>query len=230
MGRLVRATATPFTGVGIALGVVARARAAGFDDEDIVRRYPVVLALTPPRIGGVALPAGVQPSDAPAPSAAGDRDRNAVLREALRIRARWLQELCARAVQELARRLVERQVLRPGDDVRLLRLEELRVAVIEGRRPADLRGRGPVCHDPARVVDGDVLVVRTLDPSLAPSLRRLGGLVAETGNVLAHLAILAREAGVPTVVGASGAVERYPEGTVVEVDGMSGSVREVDGR
>jgi pyruvate,water dikinase len=74
------------------------------------------------------------------------------------------------------------------------------------------------------VPDGAVLVVPTLDPSLATLLPRLGGLVAETGSVLSHLAILAREYGVPTVVGLPGATRRFSEGTWVVVDGSTGQV------
>ncbi|MGY1683204.1 PEP-utilizing enzyme [Geodermatophilus sp. SYSU D01176] len=44
---------------------------------------------------------------------------------------------------------------------------------------------------------------------------------------MAHLAILAREAGVPTVVGLARAQERFPPGTVVRVDGATGAVEEV---
>jgi pyruvate,water dikinase len=73
--------------------------------------------------------------------------------------------------------------------------------------------------------DGDVLVVRTLDPGLAPLLSRLGGLVAETGSPLSHLAILAREHHVPTVVGRVGATVDLTEGEVVVVDGETGEVR-----
>jgi pyruvate,water dikinase len=72
--------------------------------------------------------------------------------------------------------------------------------------------------------DAAVLVVTTLDPSLAAALPRLAGLVAETGSPLSHLAILARELGVPTVVGVRDARERFPEGAVVIVDGTSGEV------
>ena len=50
------------------------------------------------------------------------------------------------------------------------------------------------------VPPGSVLVVSHLDPRLAPVIPRLAGLVAETGSPLSHLAILAREYGVPTVV------------------------------
>ena len=88
------------------------------------------------------------------------------------------------------------------------------------------RGMGPVVHAADGVpAPGSVLVTTTLDPGLAALLPGLGGLVAETGSVLSHLAILARELGVPTVVGMAGAVEQLPEGATVIVDGTSGEVR-----
>lgn len=71
---------------------------------------------------------------------------------------------------------------------------------------------------------GDVLVVRSLDPQLAGLLPILGGLVSETGSVLSHLAILAREFAVPTVVGVSGATDRFAPGSTVVVDGTRGIV------
>ncbi|WP_052425026.1 PEP/pyruvate-binding domain-containing protein [Streptomyces fulvoviolaceus] len=69
-----------------------------------------------------------------------------------------------------------------------------------------------------------VLVVRSLDPALAPVLPGLAGLVAETGSALSHLAVLAREFRVPTAVGVPGAVDRFPDGTLLTVDGGSGAV------
>jgi rifampicin phosphotransferase len=71
---------------------------------------------------------------------------------------------------------------------------------------------------------GAVLVVRTLDPALAPVLPRLTALVAQTGSPLSHLAVLARELRLPTVTGAAGAVDRFPPGTRVMVDGSTGEV------
>jgi pyruvate,water dikinase len=71
---------------------------------------------------------------------------------------------------------------------------------------------------------GSVLVVRTLAPSLAAHLPSLAGVVAETGSPLSHLAILARELGVPTVVAMQGALDRFPPGTEVLVDGDTGTV------
>ena len=69
-----------------------------------------------------------------------------------------------------------------------------------------------------------MLVVRHLEPALAPALEQVDGLVAETGSALSHLAILAREAGVPVVAGVDRALERFPEGTTVLVDGTTGEV------
>jgi pyruvate,water dikinase len=69
-----------------------------------------------------------------------------------------------------------------------------------------------------------VLVVDVLAPSLAPRLPGLAGLVSETGSTLSHLAILARELHVPTVVAVPGAIERFPVGSRVVVDGLTGTV------
>jgi phosphoenolpyruvate-protein kinase (PTS system EI component) len=57
----------------------------------------------------------------------------------------------------------------------------------------------------------------------------LAGLVSETGSTLSHLAIVARELGVPTVVGFEGACERIAEGAIVVVDGATGEVGLVEG-
>jgi pyruvate,water dikinase len=54
-------------------------------------------------------------------------------------------------------------------------------------------------------------------------------LIAETGSPLAHLAILAREAGIATVVRVADAVNRYPEGIEVELDGATGQIKLVEG-
>jgi phosphohistidine swiveling domain-containing protein len=98
----------------------------------------------------------------------------------------------------------------------------------EGRGAGGGRAKGKIVHDPAKAGPGDILVVRTLDPDLASVLPSLTGLVAETGSVLSHLAILAREFGVPTVVASKDAMKRWPEGTHVVIDGAGGSVEELD--
>lgn len=90
-------------------------------------------------------------------------------------------------------------------------------------------GSGPIHlgEDPPA---GAVLVVSHLDPRLATVLPRLGGLVAETGSTLSHLAILAREHGVPTVVGLADATTTFAAGQQVHVDGSAGTVELVEGQ
>jgi len=95
---------------------------------------------------------------------------------------------------------------------------------IGGRAAGGGRGSGPVHGGEGMPDAGAVLVVRTLDPTLATVLPHLGGLVAETGSVLSHLAVLAREFGVPVVVGVADAVRRFPPGSEVLVDGTTGEV------
>jgi pyruvate,water dikinase len=85
-----------------------------------------------------------------------------------------------------------------------------------------------VRFDPADAEPGTVLVVATLDPRLASVIPVLSGLVAETGSALSHLAILAREHGVPTVVARPGATDEFAHDAMVEVDGSTGAVRLVD--
>lgn len=84
--------------------------------------------------------------------------------------------------------------------------------------------RGVVTHDAEDPPEGSILVVAALTPQLGPKLPKLAGIVAETGSVLSHLAILARESGVATVVGHRGALRELPEGTAVAVDGATGRV------
>jgi pyruvate,water dikinase len=91
-----------------------------------------------------------------------------------------------------------------------------------GKGASPGRAVGPAYHGPLPAPPGSVLVVPTLDPGLAPHLSQLAGLLAETGNALSHLAILAREFGVPCVVGYAGARERFPAGTALILDGTTG--------
>ncbi|REE97621.1 PEP/pyruvate-binding domain-containing protein [Thermomonospora umbrina] len=86
------------------------------------------------------------------------------------------------------------------------------------------RATGPVHSGDGDPAPGSILVVGTLAPSLAVHLPKVAGLVAETGSPLSHLAILARELGVPTVVAARGALDRFPPGTRLFVDGDTGRV------
>jgi pyruvate,water dikinase len=259
------------TASSVALRVLAAGRAEGIADADLPARYPVVVALTAPHVGpDIELPRRLSlPEWTP-----GDEDPAGVVREALRLRVRWVQEAGARYAWELGERLAAAGALADPGEVLDLELEALEMTVrglavpVPGASPRPPRrdeplparfrlsdrgipipvldrhphqgtgagggrGRGPV-HvgtggDGREVPDGVVLVVPTLDARLAPALGRINGLVSETGSVLAHLSILARESGVPVVVGLEGATGRFPEGTEVSVDGTTGAVTTTTG-
>jgi pyruvate,water dikinase len=77
----------------------------------------------------------------------------------------------------------------------------------------------------SRVAPGDVLVTRVAGPALSQVLPRVAGVVAELGGSTSHLASLARERGIPMVLGVLDATSRIPEGSQVAVDGVAGIVR-----
>lgn len=79
--------------------------------------------------------------------------------------------------------------------------------------------------DAAAFQAGEVLVVRTPDPTWAMLYPLAAALVAETGGLLSHGVVAAREHGVPAVIGANGAFESLADGLVVTVDGATGEVR-----
>jgi pyruvate,water dikinase len=267
MGMLTDTGRNRLTGAAVALRVLAEARRDGLTDTEILERSPVVLALAPPRVG----PAPTLPADALTvgigDGSGDDENDNGILREALRLRVRWVQELSGRAAWELGERLSGSGALTDPELIRHMHLDHVE-AVITGRAvvvpplvrhhehdfgaplPARFQlsdlglpipvpvdgevdggtgagggsGRGPVTYDAVDPPLGSVLVTTTLTPGLGPLLYRLNGIVSETGSVLSHLAILAREAGVATVVGYAGARDDLAEGTVVTVDGDSGRV------
>ena len=76
-----------------------------------------------------------------------------------------------------------------------------------------------------RVAPGDVLVTTVAGPALGPVLAHVAGVVAELGGSTSHLASLARERGVPMVLGVLDATLRIPDGATVAVDGVAGVVR-----
>jgi len=79
-------------------------------------------------------------------------------------------------------------------------------------------------EDFARVQPGDVLVAATTTPAWTPLFGSISALVTDTGGILSHAAVVAREYGIPAVVGAAGATSVIPEGARVRVDGTTGAV------
>ncbi len=76
----------------------------------------------------------------------------------------------------------------------------------------------------SRVGVGDILVSKVAGPALGSMLSRVAGVVAELGGSTSHLASLARERGVPMVLGVHDATVRIPDGAIVTLDGVAGIV------
>jgi pyruvate,water dikinase len=77
----------------------------------------------------------------------------------------------------------------------------------------------------SRVAPGDVLITKTAGPALSHILPRVAGVVAERGGSTSHLASLARERGIPMVLGVLDATRHIPDGAQVAIDGVAGIVR-----
>ncbi|WP_433509413.1 PEP/pyruvate-binding domain-containing protein [Nonomuraea sp. CA-143628] len=82
--------------------------------------------------------------------------------------------------------------------------------------------RGP--GDFARVRPGDILVCPFTDPAWTPLLRVAAGVITETGGVLSHAAIVAREHAIPAVLGIANATSTLHDDTVITLDGTNGIV------
>lgn len=90
-----------------------------------------------------------------------------------------------------------------------------------------VRGRARVIltpRDSACLSSGEVLVCPYTDPSWTPLFSLAAGVVADAGGPLSHAAIIAREYGIPAVLGVNGATARIRDGDLIEVDGSTGVV------
>jgi len=76
----------------------------------------------------------------------------------------------------------------------------------------------------ARLEPGEILVAPSTGPGWTPLFLKAAGLVMEVGGAMAHGAIVAREYGIPAVVGVTGATERIATGSRVTLDGTAGTV------
>jgi amino acid adenylation domain-containing protein len=96
-------------------------------------------------------------------------------------------------------------------------------------------GSGGLVKGPVRIVrtladadalrPGDILVAPATLPSWTPFFATVAAVVTSAGGVLSHAAVVAREYGIPAVVGARGATEVLRDGQFIEVDGDRGVVR-----
>jgi pyruvate,water dikinase len=92
--------------------------------------------------------------------------------------------------------------------------------------PGQVTARARVILDPtsAHLEPGEVLVAPSTDPGWTPLFLTASALVMEMGGMMSHGAVVAREYGIPAIVGVEGATERIVNGVTVTVDGTKGVV------
>jgi rifampicin phosphotransferase len=99
----------------------------------------------------------------------------------------------------------------------------------DGVGAATVRGRARVATSPEDALDalepGDILVVAGTTPAYNLVLSMAGGVVTAEGGIMSHAAVIARELGIPAIVGARSALTDIPNGAMVELDPVEGVVR-----
>src|SRR5204862_7008849 len=108
----------------------------------------------------------------------------------------------------------KREDLPPGSIVGLA----VSSGVVEGRARVILN------MDDADLEDGDILVTSFTDPSWTPLFVSIKGLVTEVGGLMTHGAVIAREYGLPAVVGVENATKLINDGQRIRVNGTEGYV------
>jgi rifampicin phosphotransferase len=150
--------------------------------------------------------------------------------------------------REMLRRRIPRLLLSDGTDVEAAMAGQAHAASsADGRLPpgtlagapasaGTVTGKARVILDPAgaHLEPGEILVAPSTDPGWTPLFMTAGALVMEMGGPISHGAVVAREYGIPAVVGVPDATVRIRTGDTVTVDGAAGTVvldlsRESDG-
>jgi pyruvate,water dikinase len=96
--------------------------------------------------------------------------------------------------------------------------------------PGVYEGRVRVVHDPSttKLMPGEILACHGTDPSWTPLFLSAGALVMEVGGAMTHGSVVAREYGIPAIVGLERITEKLKTGQLVRVDGSSGIVEILD--
>ncbi len=119
-----------------------------------------------------------------------------------------------------------------GDTLRRYRLKSHSTVLVSGRAIGQKVGQGVVrlvksAAEMDRVRDGDVLVADMTDPDWEPVMKRAAAIVTNRGGRTCHAAIIARELGIPAVVGCGDATKRLADGAEVTVSCTEGDTGHV---
>ena len=130
--------------------------------------------------------------------------------------------------RELTRRRIPRVLLSDGTDAEAAYAPPAAEGALRGTpaSPGTARGVARVIRSPVGAVlePGEVLVAPSTDPGWTPLFLTASALVMEMGGMMSHGAVVAREYGIPAVVGVPDATERITSGERLVVDGSGGTV------
>lgn len=109
---------------------------------------------------------------------------------------------------------------RPADDIGASEMKGIGVCA------GEVIGEAKVIHSPSDDVtlSREILVAERTDPGWVPLYPAVSGILIERGSVLSHSAVVAREMGIPTIVGVRGLLQRVNSGDRLRMDGRSGVV------
>ena len=107
-----------------------------------------------------------------------------------------------------------------GDDAQILRGQAASAGTVRGVARVIT-----TLAEANKLRSGEVLVTRATTPPWTPLFGIATAVVTDTGGVLSHCAVVAREYGIPAVVGTATATQRLQDGQLLEVDGSAGTVR-----
>src|SRR6185436_14722806 len=95
-----------------------------------------------------------------------------------------------------------------------------------GCAPGEVTGPVKVLRTPKddMRLNREILVAERTDPGWVPLYPSVSGILIERGSILSHSAVVAREMGIPTIVGIVGLLQHVRDGDVVRMDGAAGTV------
>jgi pyruvate,water dikinase len=131
--------------------------------------------------------------------------------------------------RELKRRHIPRVLLSDGSEpVAQTDSPDAATAQLRGTpaSPGQVTAQARVILDPdgAHLEPGEILVAPSTDPGWTPLFLTAGGLVMEMGGAISHGAVVAREYGIPAVVGVPAATERITSGQRILLNGSEGTI------
>lgn len=129
---------------------------------------------------------------------------------------------------EMARRHIPRLLLSDGTEPSPVPTGDAAAHILTGApaSPGQITATARVVLNPngTHLEPGEILVAPSTDPGWTPLFLTASGLIMEMGGMLSHGAVVAREYGIPAVVGVPAATERITSGQRVTIDGTSGTI------